>query len=104
MSVLLQLTTENSHNLCILPNSAQLYINIKLRSLIGYWTIQLESLDSSVITDEAPIAYNPDIFKQYSDLTKVYGHFSIQETDDSSVSLENKLNVCLKLYWDAPNG
>lgn len=101
MSVLLQLPSENSHNLCTLPNGAQLYINIKLRSIIGYWTIQLESLDGSVTTDEVPLAYNADIFGQYVDITKNYGHFSVQETQDPSIPLENKLNNCIKLYWNA---
>jgi hypothetical protein len=98
----MQLPTENSRSSCILPNGAELIIITRLRAFSGLWTIQLCDSDGSILTDECPLIYNTHLFKQYIELTSVYGIFSVEEDTDTSVPLEDSINNTIRLCWDYP--
>jgi hypothetical protein len=100
---LLQIPTESSNSSCILPNGAQLRIMTRLRGFSGFWTIQLGDLTDGVpITDECPLIYNPNLFKQYIDVTDIYGIFSVEEDNNTSLPLEERLNETIRLRWNFP--
>ena len=99
MSYRITLPSENSDSLCSLPNGSELYLKIRLRPYLKQWTIQLADLDKNDITDERPLVFNPDLFKQYSHLRRKYGSFSIEENNPGIFSLENALNNSIHLFW-----
>jgi hypothetical protein len=102
MAFLMQLPTENSRCSCTLPNGAELIVSVRLRGFSGFWTIQLHDSDGTVLTDECPLIHNTNLFRQYIDVTSVYGIFSVEEDANSSVPLDECLNNTVRLYWDYP--
>jgi hypothetical protein len=91
------LPTKNAHALCALPTGSRLYINIRLRSFAKFWTIQLESLDTVLLTEEAPLVFNPALFDSYPEVSKSYGRFYVTE-ENVDVPLEEALTSKIKLY------
>jgi hypothetical protein len=102
MAFLVRIPTENARSSCILPNGAQLLVMSRLRSFAGFWTIQFSTLDASIMTDECPLIYNPNLFKQYTDFIPIYGIFSVEEDYNPAIFLEESLNNTIRLYWDYP--
>ena len=92
MSYRITLPSENSDSLCSLPNGSELYLKIRLRSFIKQWTIQLSDLNKNDITDERPLVFNPNLFKQYSHLRRKYGCFAVDENNPGIFPLEKALN------------
>jgi hypothetical protein len=97
MPFLTQIPEENSRNNCTLPNGAQLIITVRLRSF--FWTIQLSDINDVILTEECPLVYNPNLFKQYPDVTSKYGTFSVTEEENTALGLEEKLNNDIRLWW-----
>ncbi|MDR1334368.1 MAG: hypothetical protein LBJ71_04060 [Holosporaceae bacterium] len=98
MDFRIQLPTKNSHALCVLPNSSRLYMNVRSRSFANFWTIQLESLDNVLLTEEVPLVFNPALLDSYPNVSKLYGRFYVTEVN-IDVPLEDALNSKIKLYW-----
>jgi hypothetical protein len=98
MDFQIRLPAANSHGLCVLPNSSRLYLNIRLRSFARFWTIQLESLDNVLLTEEAPLIFNPELFDSYPEITASYGRFYVTE-ENMDFPLEEALNSKIKLHW-----
>lgn len=99
MSYRITLPSENSDSLCSLPNGSELYLKIRLRSFLKLWTIQLADLDKNDITDERPLIFNLNLFKQYSYLRRKYGIFYVEESNPGIFTLENSLNNSIHLFW-----
>jgi hypothetical protein len=97
MDFRIQLPNKNSHALCVLPNGSRAYLNIRLRSFAKFWTIQLESLDNVLLTEEAPLVFNPALFDSYPDVSESYGRFYVTE-ENIDLPLEQALNSKIKLY------
>jgi hypothetical protein len=99
MTFFIQLPTENSRSSCILPNGARLFVTTRLRGFGR--TIQLSDEDGEEISEEYPLAFNPNLFKQHPDIVDVYGIFSVEEDDDIRPP-EERLNDSIRLCWDYP--